>query len=104
MNSNRIAQLLQFQQDDPHDPFPVYGLALEFLKTDAKKSEAYFNELLNRFPEYLPTYYHAAKLKADCNKTEEAIEIYKRGIELAEKQTDKATLRELKSALDELIF
>lgn len=104
MNSNRIAQLLQFQQDDPHDPFPVYGLALEFLKTDAKKSEAYFNELLNRFPDYLPTYYHAAKLKVDFNREQEAIEVYKRGIELAKKNGDNATLRELESALEELTF
>jgi tetratricopeptide (TPR) repeat protein len=104
MNSIRIAQLQQFQHDDPHDPFPIYGLALEYLKTEGKKSEAYFEDLLNRFPEYLPTYYHAAKLKADFNKVEEAIEIYKRGIELAKKVGDNATLRELKSALEELTF
>jgi tetratricopeptide (TPR) repeat protein len=104
MNSIRIAQLQQFQQDDPHDPFPVYGLALEYLRTDAKKSEAYFDALLTRFPDYLPTYYHAAKLKADFNKTDEAIEVYKRGIELAKKLDDNTTWRELKSALEELTF
>jgi tetratricopeptide (TPR) repeat protein len=104
MNSIRITQLQQFQQDDPQDPFPVYGLALEYLKTDSKKSEEYFDDLLSRFPDYLPTYYHAAKLKADFNKTDEAIEIYERGVKLALKQGDNATLRELKSALDELTF
>lgn len=104
MNSIRIKQLQQFQQDDPLDPFPVYGLALEYLKTDINKSEEYFNELLQRFPDYLPTYYHAAKLKAELVKTEEAIKIYEQGIELAKRIGDTATLRELKSAYEELTF
>ena len=104
MNSNRIAQLQQFQHDDPNDPFPIYGLALEYLKQDSKESEKYFDELLRRFPDYLPTYYHAAKLKAESNKTEEAIAIYEFGVKLASKLGDNSTLRELKSALDELRF
>jgi tetratricopeptide (TPR) repeat protein len=104
MTISRLEQLLQFHQEDPSDPFILYGLALEYLKSDESKGEEYFDKLLRSFPEYLPTYYHAAKLKATVGKWDEAITTYEKGIQLAIAQKDKATQRELKSALDELMF
>jgi len=104
MNQNRLEQLIKFREEDPSDPFPLYGLALEYQKTDVNKSEELFNTLLADFPEYLPTYYHAAKLKASVGNNEQALSIYKMGIVLASKLKDTTTARELKSAYDELVF
>lgn len=104
MDQNRIAQLTRFHEEDPTDPFILYGLALEYQKTDMKKSEDFFDKLLADFPEYLPTYYHAAKQKAALGKSDQAIQIFNSGIALAQKQHEAATARELQSALDELKF
>jgi len=104
MTTTRLEQLFRFHEEDPHDPFPVYGLALEYLKIDVQKSEKYFDELVVHFPDYLPTYYHAAKLKAELGKREIAIDLYKKGIDLAIRAQDRSTQRELQSAYDELTF
>ncbi len=104
MNQNRLEQLIKFHEEDPNDPFPLYGLALEYQKSDVKKSEQLFDRLLTDFPDYLPSYYHAAKLKATLGKGELALAIFKNGITLARKQNDTTTARELQSAYDELMF
>lgn len=104
MTATRLEQLIRFYEEDPADPFTLYGLALEYLKIDASKAEEYFDKLLADFSDYLPTYYHAGKLKATIGKRQTAIDIYEKGIQLAIAQQDKATQRELKSAYDELMF
>jgi len=104
MAETRLEQLIKFYKEDPKDPFNVYGLALEYYKIDVQKSEEFFNKLLTEFPEYLPTYYHAAKLKEELNENEIALTIYSKGMDLAKKLKDQKTLQELKSAYDELQF
>jgi tetratricopeptide (TPR) repeat protein len=104
MPATRLEQLIKYYEEDPTDPFTLYGLALEYLKIDVKKSEVYFDTLLKEFSDYLPTYYHAAKLKADLGAPKTALEIYRKGIELAEKSNERTTLRELQSAYNELLF
>lgn len=104
MAETRLQQLLQFYKDDPNDPFSLYGLALEYQKTDSKESERFFDMLLNNFPEYLPTYYHAAKLKSSLGKNDDAINIYKSGIFLAKKLNEQKAKQELQSAYNELMF
>src|SRR5688572_26342778 len=104
MAETRLQQLIQFYKDDPNDPFNIYGLALEYQKTDIKQSERYFDQLLNNFPDYLPTYYHAAKLKSSLKLNEDAINIYKRGIYLAKKLNEPKAQQELQSAYNELMF
>lgn len=103
MAETRLEQLLKFYQEDPHDAFNVYGLALEYLKSDVKKSEALFDELLTNIPDYLPTYYQAAILKVELRRNEDAVAIFKKGIDLAKKMNDRKTLHELQSAYDELL-
>ena len=104
MEETRLQQLIKFYEEDPKDAFNVYGLALEYYKTDVQKSEEFFNKLLAEFPEYLPAYYHAAKLKEELGVNETALTIYKKGIELAAKLNDQKTLQELQSAYKELLF
>ena len=100
----RLEQLIKFYQEDPTDAFNVYGLALEYHKIDTQKSEELFSLLLNNFPDYLPAYYQAAKLKEELRKQAEALSIYNKGMELAKKLQDQKALQELHSAYNELLF
>ena len=100
----RLEQLIKFYREDPTDAFNVYGLALEYHKVDVQKSEELFDLLLKNFPDYLPAYYQAAKLKEELRKQPDALSTYKKGIELAAKLHDRKAFQELQSAYNELLF
>lgn len=104
MSETRLETLLKFYEEDPNDPFNLYGLALEYQKTDLNKSDKLFSKLLEDFPQYIPSYYHAAKLKVELKQPESALIIYKKGIEVAQQQNEKKAGQELRSAYDELMF
>jgi tetratricopeptide (TPR) repeat protein len=104
MSEQRLKTLLKFYEEDPNDPFNLYGLALEYQKSDLQKSDELFSKLLQDFPGYVPSYYHAAKLKIELKQTETALEIYKKGIEVAKQQNEKKAEQELRSAYQELLF
>ena len=103
-NSTRLEQLLAYYKEDPNDPFNTYGLALEYLKYDLSKARFYFEELLQDHPDYLPTYYHVGHLYEELEEDDLAIKAYQKGIEIAEAQDNKMTLRELQNALNLLDF
>src|SRR5881397_455994 len=54
---DRIATFRSFISKTPTDPFPRYGLAMEH-KTRGELTEAWtvFSELIEKFPDYVPTY------------------------------------------------
>jgi Tfp pilus assembly protein PilF len=104
MASERITQLEEFYDEDPHDPFNLYALALEYLKYDPEKSRELFERLLNHHKEYLPTYYHAAKLYQELGEKEKATNVFVTGISLARKLNDTKAMRELQSAYDEFMY
>ncbi|TDB64468.1 tetratricopeptide repeat protein [Arundinibacter roseus] len=99
MNTSRLDHLLNFYQEDPQDPFNAYALALEYSKYSTTQAKSYFELLLKDFPEYLPTYYHAAQFFYDLEEIETARDVYQKGIDLADKQRNSKTLEELKRAL-----
>lgn len=104
MSEQRLQTLLKFYEEDPNDPFNLYGLALEYQKTDLNKSDELFTKLLADFSEYVPSYYHAAKLKVELKQPDAALLIYQKGIEVAKQQGEKKAEQELRSAYDELMF
>jgi tetratricopeptide (TPR) repeat protein len=106
MNNSLLANLLAFYEEDPADPFNAYALAIEYSKSDVKEAERFFDLLLEKHPDYLPTYYQAGAFFAALEKIERAEEIYQKGVELAQIQKNAKAHRELISAynnfLDEL--
>ena len=104
MATERIKQLQQYYAEDPHDPFNIYALALEYLRLEPAKARQLFDILLAHHGEYLPTYYHAARFFQDSGEKEKAIKIFQSGIALARKLNNSKALRELQSAYDELTF
>lgn len=101
MNNNRLELLLQFYEEDPSDPFNAYALAMEYQNTDVQKATEYFKLLLDKQPDYLPTYYHAAALFADMGNAEYAEKLYREGIQLALNQQNTKTYQELQRAYRE---
>ena len=98
MNQERIDQLTQFVQEEPGNPFNVYGLAMEFMDSQPKQARVYFDQLLAEHPDYLPTYYHAAALYTNLDERDKAAELYEKGIALAQAQRNEKTLQELQRA------
>ena len=101
----RIEQLMQFVEQNPGDPFPRYGLAME-LKNGGRLDEAEraFDELVRRFPEYTPAYLHAGGVLAAQGKRDEAMAIYRAGIEACARRRppDAHAESELRAALEAL--
>lgn len=99
MTNNRLALLRQFYEEDPNDPFNAYALAIENINQQPQTAKAYFDELLAKHPDYLPTYYHAAALYGELEQVQRAEELYKKGMELALNQQQTKTFQELQRAL-----
>jgi tetratricopeptide (TPR) repeat protein len=106
MNSTLLSSLQRFYEEDPDDPFNVYALAIEYSKSDAQQAARFFDLLLNKHPDYLPTYYHAGSFFAAGEEVEKAEGIYQKGIALALSQKNTKAHQELLRAynnfLDEL--
>ncbi len=99
---NRLEQLRQFVEDDPSDPFNLYALALEYLKTDRAEAGRLFDQLLTVHELYLPTYYQAATLHEQNGDRALALQILEKGITVARQQNESKTQRELQGVYDEL--
>jgi Tfp pilus assembly protein PilF len=101
---NRLEQLLQFYKEDPQDPFNIYALALEYLKTDQRQALHFFDILLVQHPAYLPVYYSLGKYYQEQDEREKAKQLFEKGISLAASKNEHKTLRELQNALNELLY
>jgi tetratricopeptide (TPR) repeat protein len=103
---NRLEILRKFVAEEPQDPFNHYALATELLKTNKKVSKGIFEDLIQNYPDYLPTYYHLGALYVELCENNAAEQTYLQGIELAKRLNNEKTLKELKGAyqmfLDEM--
>ncbi len=97
--SVRISILESYLNEDPHDEFLRYALALEY-KELGNFQEAYNHFLVLRqlHPDYLPMYYMAGKTAEDLHLITEAIEWYSAGGIIAIRLGNGKTLNELNSA------
>jgi len=100
---DRIATFKSFITRSPTDPFPRYGLAME-LKTRGELDDAWtaFSELLDGFPDYVPTYLMAGGTLVALGRKAEAATVYRRGVEVATRKGDPHARGELESALGEI--
>lgn len=100
---DRIATFKSFIARSPADPFPRYGLAMEH-RSRGELAEAWtaFSDLLDQFPDYVPTYLMAGGTLVGLDRKDEAAAIYRRGIEVAGRKGDGHARGELEAALHEL--
>jgi Tfp pilus assembly protein PilF len=102
---DRIAKLNEFLKANPADSFVQHALALEYIKLgDDEQARGLFEDILKREPGYIGSYYHLAKLLERSDKTEEAIQVYEKGMEEAKKAGDNHAFGELRGAYEELTF
>lgn len=100
MPSKILENLLRFHEEDPDDAFTRFALATEYLKRNEVDRALYFFEgLVRDIPEYVGTYYHLGKLYEKLGRRQEALEIYRKGIEVAQAQREFHLRAELQSAL-----
>ena len=97
---SRIEAIQKIVAQSPNDPFPRYGLAMEY-KNAGRAEEAHqaFAELETRFPDYVAQYLMHGNVLASLHKIEEAKGVYERGIAAARKKGDAHALGELQGAL-----
>ena len=101
--NERIKMLQEYIQDDPADTFSRYAIALEHAKIGEDLIAINYLEQLRIIDvDYLALYYQLGKLFQKNGKAQEAIDILKAGILVAQKQHNKHTESELKGALLQL--
>lgn len=103
-NLNRISLLKQFTLEEPKNPFNWYALALELQESDTQEAQKLYSKLLNDFPDYLPTYYHAAHFFEALGELDLAQETYEKGMALAKSTQEHKTLKELANAYQNFLF
>jgi len=100
---DRIETFKTFISRSPTDPFPRYGLAMEY-KGSGRLEEAWtaFEDLIQNFPEYVPTYLMAGGTLAALGRPSEAADVYRKGIDVASRRGDQHARKELEAALAEI--
>jgi tetratricopeptide (TPR) repeat protein len=105
MTNARIQRLEQIIVDNPSDTFGLFALAKEYEKED-RLVEA--SQLLERVlladKDYLGAYYHLGKIYERLEEVKKALNIYEKGIEVAQRVNDLHALSELKNAKMNLLI
>lgn len=99
MQNTRLTKLLEFLESDPEDPFVLYALATEYnTSNDTEKALEYYLKLVADHPGYVGTYYHLGKLYQKIGQTEQALDIYQKGMVAARNKKDMHAFSELQGA------
>ena len=99
----RIDQLKELLTASPNDAFLQHALALEYIKAgDEPSAKLLFENILNKEPNYVGSYYHLGKLLERINDSKTAIAIYQTGMKEAKLAKDNHSYNELQSALEDL--
>ena len=102
---DRILKLKEYLEANPIDSFLQHALALEYIKIgNDEDARRLFEEILNREPGYVGSYYHLAKLLERMEQPDEAIAVYEKGMEESKKAEDNHAFGELRGAYEELTF
>ncbi|MBI2619261.1 MAG: hypothetical protein HYW57_04205 [Ignavibacteriales bacterium] len=103
MNEERIAKLKRLLDQDPGDSFTRYALGLEFAgKDETRLAISFFQEVIRRDPTYVPAYQQLGYAFQKLERRNDAVEVLRRGIEVATKLNDMHARNEMEEALNEL--
>ncbi len=103
MPESRIETLKQFLEKDPNDSFTRYALALEYQSRGKSETAIdYLVEVIKRDLKYIPAYHQLGQIYAKLNRTTEAKETYRRGVQVAETTGDAHAKEEMTEELGEL--
>jgi len=101
---DRIEKIKEFLTANPQDAFLQHALALEYVKKgEDEQARLVWEQLLTAQPGYVGSYYHLGKLLERQDRSDDAIQVYEKGMEEAKKAGDHHAFGELRNACDELI-
>ncbi len=99
-NSKRLEALEKMVAAGPKDPFPYYGLALEYRSAGrAEDALAVFARMRAEFSAYVPQYLMAGQMLIDLGRKSDARAVLEAGITAARAARDGHAAGELESAL-----
>jgi Tfp pilus assembly protein PilF len=102
---DRIEKIKEFLKNSPQDSFLQHALALEYIKIgNNAEARVLFEDILNRDPTYIGSYYHLAKLLEGLGETSLAIEWFEKGMAAAKKAGDNHAYSELQGAYEDLVY
>jgi len=102
--TDRIEKLKEFLLKQPDDSFLQHALALEYVKLEQDaEAKKLFENILEKEPDYVGSYYHLGRLLERANESQEAIKVYEKGVAAAKKAGDNHAKNELQMALDDLM-
>lgn len=97
---SRKQQLQTMLEDDPHDPFLRYALAMEIVaEGDTSGAIVQLKQLLAHSPEYVPGFLQVGQLLIKENRLDEARHMLKMGMQTAFKQADHHAYEEMEGIL-----
>lgn len=100
----RMAQLRRLLEKSPHDPFLIYGLAMEFKKLgDAASAVDHFDLTIGIDPTYAYAYYQKGQVQESIGDLAAAKHTYRDGIAAANKNGDAHAAGEIEAALSMLV-
>ena len=98
--ASRLDMLIDFARKSPNEPFPQYGLAIEYRNLGRLDDAAReFSTLIARHPDYTAAYLHAGNVLLQLGRRDEARTTYQAGIAACRKKGDAHALSELEGAL-----
>lgn len=96
---NRLNQLKIFLEESPNAPFILFAIAKEHEKLgNVAEAGEYFQKLVNEHETYVGTYYHYGQWLEEMDQPEAALEIYAKGIKIAQQEGDLHAKSELMNA------
>jgi tetratricopeptide (TPR) repeat protein len=97
---SRLEVLEEAAAKDPSNAFARYGLAMELARLGrAKEAQRAFCDLARDFPDYVPTYFQAARQFEKAGELDLARDFYRRGIDAAARAGNQHAREELEAAL-----
>ena len=100
---SRIEALTEMLSHDPANAFARYGLAIEYSNNGQfQQAIEQFQELLSVHPDYTAGYFMAAQTLARSERLDDAVQMLRQGIAVAEKKGDSHAQSEMQAMLDEL--
>src|SRR5215472_7088325 len=103
MAANRLETLKNMVAQNPNDSFLRYGLAMGHRNAgDLETAIVEFRTLIAANPDYVAAYFHGGQTLERLSRTEDARELYRRGIEASQRTGDAHARSELEAALSML--
>jgi len=96
---DRLAMLERMVQTRPDDAFAHYGLAMEYRRLgQLEAAERAFEDLVARFPAYVPSYLMFGQFLRDRQERDRARAVFEKGVTAARNAGDRHAEGELLDA------